>query len=240
MANSTFKWRHQPKLATAFLSGLAEQSRWDSALDVLSLMSSVDVELNVYHLGASLMGIDRAERWLTAWQLLQHAERSQVQSSTRLQLSALSAARAWWPMAVGQLQEMQEVNLECNTFISNAAISACEKGQQWKTSLQLLQQAEEPDSISFNASIAASEWLLAIHLLGGMLLTRCMASVVSCAAAISACADAAAWHTALALAEECSFSNAFTYSSTLTACALRNQWLETLQLFATMAQDVVQ
>lgn len=51
---------------------------------------------------------------------------------------------------------------ECNTFISNAAISACEKGpltsplnplvlmvdvflergQQWKTSLQLLQQAE--------------------------------------------------------------------------------------------------
>lgn len=31
---------------------------------------------------------------------------------------------------------------------------------------------QEPDSISFNASIAASEWLLAIHLLGGMLLTR--------------------------------------------------------------------
>lgn len=238
MANSTFKWRHQPKLATAFLSGiwkfvgwsvilwfqvlrdweklqsetcqimwsgvvqisildgsnnaailsdfflpviggiaegLAEQSHWDSSLDVLSLMSSVDVEegcckmssyggsvvceiekctesecqshplnqiihsrlqallallwskfswnqpvlnlkknwnamtwfhaiswrclvaalfvfltqiaalffcqLNVYHLGAALMGTDRAERWLTAWQLLQLAERSQAEST---------------------------------------------------------------------------------------------------------------------------------------------------------------
>lgn len=38
-------------------------------------------QLNVYHLGASLMGIDRAERWLTAWQLLQHAERSQAESN---------------------------------------------------------------------------------------------------------------------------------------------------------------
>ena len=113
---------------------------------------------------------------------------------------------------------------------------------------------------------------------------RCMASVVSCAAAISACADAAAWHTALALAEDdcgvCGFPvclcpnevKSFPWvsgvqllqcfhlqvlffdrnhlsetvessvetsqvarvktlcSSTLTACALRNQWLETLQL----------
>ena len=38
-------------------------------------------QLNVYHLGASLMGIDRAERWLTAWQLLQLAERSQAESN---------------------------------------------------------------------------------------------------------------------------------------------------------------
>lgn len=53
-------------------------------------------QLNVYHLGASLMGIDRAERWLTARQLLQHAERSQADSNLQPSRKTLRRGGEWF------------------------------------------------------------------------------------------------------------------------------------------------
>ena len=62
----------------------------------------VDFVVNCNHLSRLKM----------AWHLSVALQESrEVQSSTRLQLSALSASRASWPTALGQLQQMQEVNL---------------------------------------------------------------------------------------------------------------------------------
>ena len=76
----------------------------------------------------------------------------------------------------------------------SAAISACEKGQQWQQALSLLAVMHQtfalPEVTSYSAVISACEkdqrWQQALGLLELMLQTRVLPGVISCSSVISA------------------------------------------------------
>ena len=77
----------------------------------------------------------------------------------------------------------------------SAAISACEKGQQWQQALSLLAVMHQtfalPEVTSYSAVISACEkgqrWQQALCLLALMHYTAILPNVISLSAAISAC-----------------------------------------------------
>ncbi|CAE7190355.1 unnamed protein product, partial [Symbiodinium microadriaticum] len=89
----------------------------------------------------------------------------------------------------------------------NAAISACEKSQEWRQALTLLRQAEwqrmQLGIISYNAAISAcdkgGQWELALHLLYEAVWKRLRPQLTSYNAAASACAKGLRWYEAAIL-----------------------------------------
>jgi len=63
--------------------------------------------------------------------------------------------------ALGLLVGMQKADLEPNVISYNAAISACEKGEQWQEALGLLAKMQEADLVPhasiYSVAISACE-----------------------------------------------------------------------------------
>ena len=74
------------------------------------------------------------------------------------------------------LHEMARKGIQPDTVVFNAAISACEKGQQWHTALRLMAQMRQmglqPTAVTYGAAISACEkgkqWQKALALLAQM------------------------------------------------------------------------
>eukprot|EP00439_Symbiodinium_sp_Y106_P085581 s278_g29.t1 len=105
----------------------------------------------------------------------------------------------------------QSINLSSHAsqdrITYNAAISACEKSQEWQQALILLGQAERQRMqlgiISYNAAISAcdkgGQWELALHLLYEAVWKRLRPQLTSYNAAASACAKELRWYEAVIL-----------------------------------------
>eukprot|EP00933_Yihiella_yeosuensis_P059746 TRINITY_DN6135_c0_g1_i9.p1 TRINITY_DN6135_c0_g1~~TRINITY_DN6135_c0_g1_i9.p1 ORF type:complete len:145 (+),score=13.01 TRINITY_DN6135_c0_g1_i9:237-671(+) len=97
--------------------------------------------------------------------------------------------------------------LRKNEISYSAAISACEKGGQWQTALNLLslmhQSRVVPNVISYSAAIRACEtgcqWQLALILLILNPLSKVLPDAISYDAAIRACQKGGQWQSALDL-----------------------------------------
>mmetsp|Transcript_3857 Transcript_3857/g.12072 ORF Transcript_3857/g.12072 Transcript_3857/m.12072 type:complete len:148 (-) Transcript_3857:169-612(-) len=102
---------------------------------------------------------------------------------------------------------MPVVKLDASTIGYSAAISACGKSAQLRSTLKLLSQMPrvglQPNAISYSAAISACEkaaqWELALGLLTLMHRVGPGPDTVSYAAAISTCGKAARWQLALGL-----------------------------------------
>ena len=64
--------------------------------------------------------------------------------------------------ALQLLDEMPQRRLDPDVISFSAAISACEKSEQWEKALELLDEMQqrklEPDVISFSAAISRGPW----------------------------------------------------------------------------------
>jgi pentatricopeptide repeat protein len=102
---------------------------------------------------------------------------------------------------------MSGLGLQPNVITMNAAISACEKGGQWKKALALLDSMPDlglqPNVITMNAAISACEksgqWEKALAILDSMPDLGLQPDVITMNAAISACEKGGQWEKALAL-----------------------------------------
>jgi len=96
----------------------------------------------------------------------------------------------------------------------NSAISACEKGAEWRWALQLLADVAtaraSPDTITFNSAISACEnsfqWQVALQLLADMPASTIEQDVYSYNSTMSACAAAGQWEVARAFSPRCYMS----------------------------------
>ena len=104
----------------------------------------------------------------------------------------------WMLLAV--LSDAYLLNLEISA--SEAAISACEKGNQWQQALhffdQLTHAAVDPNVISFNAAISscekAEQWQQALFLFQTMPHAIVQRNTVSFLVAISSCEKVSSLH----------------------------------------------
>lgn len=139
--------------------------------------------------------------------------------------------------------------LKPDSISYNAAISACEKRQQWRTAVGLLREMPgaqlEPEAISYGAVISACEkagqWPLALSLLREMPDVDLRPDVVNYAAAISACQRQGLWPDALALLHEIPGYERTTiaYNAVIAAIAQSEetaQWPLALHLVQEMAE----
>ena len=97
-----------------------------------------------------------------------------------------------------------------NVYTYSAAISACEKGGQWKRALELFAEMERAgvarDVVIYNAAISACEkggqWERALELFAEMERAGVARNVITYSAAISACEKGGQWEQALDLFAE--------------------------------------
>ena len=162
-------------------------------------------------------------------------------------VSALGRMRGEWRQALELLQMSKSkyiVNPDVITY--NAAISACEKGRQWKRALELLEEMAnrglEPNVITYSAAISACEkggqWKRALKLLEEMKSRSIEPNVISYNAAVSACEKGGQWERALELLEEmmnCGIeTDVISYSAAISACEKGGQWTRALKLLKQM------
>ena len=122
--------------------------------------------------------------------------------------------RCRWERGLVLWRQLKERRLEANVIVLNAAVQACEKGEQWLDALSFLREASDAglrqDSISSSCAITACQrlWQLACHLLGQVVAgaradtegqsQECL-NPVPVTSAISACGAHEAWPSALFL-----------------------------------------
>eukprot|EP00435_Cladocopium_sp_Y103_P067452 s369_g30.t1 len=159
--------------------------------------------------------------------------RSNAVEVNSIHVSAVVSAAArcgQWILAL-QLLCSAELSSEPSVFAWNAAITACEAGDEWERALLLFDSMPAakitPDHISMNAAISAckkgSNWLLATHLLRSF-----DGDVVSYGTAISACEKCGMWESALDLAREMQVGrislDLVSYNATMSACEKGQAW----------------
>ena len=127
------------------------------------------------------------------------------------------------------LAECHGRHLRLNLVMYNSAISACEKGGNWRGALQLLHDLEQAQLqkslVSYNAAISACEksgrWDLALGLVAELRAVRLHENLITCCAAIAACARGSQWSVALDMLSsqrQKELEHHVAYVSAITAC----------------------
>eukprot|EP00434_Breviolum_minutum_P000197 symbB.v1.2.000166.t1/scaffold9.1/size550961/22 len=126
----------------------------------------------------------------------------------------------------------------------SAAVSACEKGQQWQRALQLFFEARtrqgRPDVILLGASISACEkgrqWQHALSLLKDAQSSNLFPDTTSFNATLSAVGKSFYWEKALELFQGLPAPDVISFDVLLDAAALAKQWSQVLYLLEEMDQ----
>lgn len=133
-------------------------------------------------------------------------EQVQVDAWSYSQAIDASNAMATWETSLEYLRELQETQVEGNSVILSAAITACQLGQQPQMARQLLKTARDQgigDVQAYTAAITAcgtaSLWDSALEVLQDMRTAKCEPNLFSYNAAMGACQAALEWERALRL-----------------------------------------
>ncbi|CAK9078701.1 Pentatricopeptide repeat-containing protein 10, partial [Durusdinium trenchii] len=126
----------------------------------------------------AMQNLAKARRWQPALELLHAAKKRALQPTLVSYLIAIGACEQGrnWSLALVLMQEFQcyEYPLPPHVNAVNAAISACDKGGQWRRAIHFLAWLPGwdllPDVVSFNSTASgcgkAFEWQRSVHLIG--------------------------------------------------------------------------
>ena len=131
--------------------------------------------------------------------------------------------------------------LQPDVFTYNTVLSACEKGQQWERAVQLLWEMDgihlKPDTISFNAAVAAcgAVWEMALDLVHQMENCKLQLDAVTYHSAIDACQQSQQWEAALALCSQMTLRriqrDVISFSLAIRSQEKAQRWKQALDLF---------
>ncbi|CAJ1434413.1 unnamed protein product [Effrenium voratum] len=106
-----------------------------------------------------------------------------------------------WQAALSLFEEMQQQQVERDTVVVNAALTACRGSGRWQLALSLLASTRIRTIVTYNATISAMgaslQWQLALVLLAEVPRRALRASSVTYTSSVIACEAASAWEAAL-------------------------------------------
>lgn len=183
---------------------------WREALALLACMHEAGPAPDAATYRAAVRSCAKGQApWYLALNLLADMERAELGvGKGKGHPLAGSATRSSWARGCRLLEEMHARGLTRDISGYAAAISACEKGRQWRQALSLLQTMHDrrmqPNAACYNAAMAAlhGRWEGALALLGQMRDARVPPDRTSYATCIHACEMGAQWELALALLQE--------------------------------------
>eukprot|EP00439_Symbiodinium_sp_Y106_P026496 s1911_g3.t1 len=161
-------------------------------------------------------------------------------------MAALSSAGGWLE-ALQLLSEMSTARFCPDEQAFTSALTSCGRAARWMQAMELLRSAQEAglaDSRCHNAAMAAlgraSLWQQVLEELGVL---GAGGTLVSWNTAITACAEAAEWSSALQLLSQLSSrkpssgfrADRLSFNAALTACRNAGRWREVLLLLTSMA-----
>ncbi|CAE7281245.1 unnamed protein product [Symbiodinium natans] len=173
---------------------------WQEALGVFA--HDVDTQRDVLMYNVTMTACEKGTQWLKTLHLLSQLGRDHLQCSIVTHGAALSAFQRAedWSAATLLFGELEQKQCPANLIMYNAAMGAC--GVRWRQAVQLMSELSR--------------------------VSRVDRDVVTYTSAISACAAAHRWQTALHLLAE--LQNQVTFTSAISACGLGLEWQPALSL----------
>ena len=237
---------------TIVLQGTAKSDRPDLTSHLLALMQSRALQADVFHYSAAMSG--PGDLWPFAMSLLQKAEDSGISPNEYTFGSAMRGLGHWllglhclrsmgrirlhannvilttlinthsnqhqWKRAL----EIHGLKSEATSFMSAAAMSACEKCSEWRHSLEL-----------FNPLSAVSARSLTVPQEG-----RALRDLVCYGSALGACSQGQRWQAAAGLLEQMAMDsvrcNTMCYNAAMSSCA--DRWEVALSLFGCLCRTM--
>ncbi|CAE8603736.1 unnamed protein product [Polarella glacialis] len=133
-------WRRTPKLSTALLSSLAKQAQSDLCCQVLCLMQTERLCVDLIHYNVATRACRRGGRWQRALEILGQMREMSIQPDDITYGTVISVCQAagHWQLALSLLSTMLGSKITPDVISYSATISSCEKGGQWQPALDLL------------------------------------------------------------------------------------------------------
>ena len=176
------------------IDACGQGSQWVKASQLMLVMSQRCLKPDLVSISAVLASLARATRWQLALSLFWKSEMRETnsQATEALSFASLTSRR----------RSFDILGL-------SSAISACEKGRQWKAALELLATRQGSlDTISFGAAMVAcegcSQWEQVLDLLAQMSPNSARPNASCYSTATKAAASARRWQHALVLVMEAS------------------------------------
>ncbi|CAE7311431.1 unnamed protein product [Symbiodinium sp. CCMP2592] len=231
MACTTRQIRINLTAFNAVISACEKERRWEAALHLLEELQLERIRADIISFNAVISACNAGGMWQQALALLVRLDALMMRADAGLAIFEVAdrCSSFGLPFSTCSNRNTSHLSLWLMALISgptwatvtqmpcsppdhdrityNAAISACEKSQEWQQALVLLGQAERQRMqlgiITYNAAISAcdrgGQWELALHLLNEAVCKRLRPQLTSYNAAASACAKELRWYEAVIL-----------------------------------------
>ncbi|CAJ1408533.1 unnamed protein product [Effrenium voratum] len=240
---------HPPSLihCNVVLSTLADQGRWQQALQLFSTLHQV----SAVTFNACIAACAKAARWVQALAILEEMQQRRVRQDTiAFNTTITSMAKGFrWDAATELLEKMQKATVVTDVVTYNAVMNAYQQGACWQQAHALLDTMHDKllpaDAVTWSTAISAAArglWQLALQLL-----SQAPPRVLnghSYNACISACERGFQWQAALGLLQEMVSvhlqPDVVSFNAAVSACDTGQQWQLALRVYDHMEQARLQ
>ncbi|CAJ1404812.1 unnamed protein product [Effrenium voratum] len=231
-------WMWEPAAATYALRRLSASD----ALDALTEMTDLQVEVNVIHVSSVIAVCSKEAAWQQASALLLGLGAAKLRADVVVFNSALraQALAVRWQAALQLLPCMLGQMMTPNSKSTSIASSACASAALWQESVALAKDPDKdvvPGNTAIHACGRSFAWHKALQMSEAMKMGLELDQVAQ-AAALNACVASSSWQQAVAMGEtfeEKAVPDVVLHSSLMTAYAEGILWQESLRLLHDMA-----
>ncbi|CAE6952504.1 unnamed protein product [Symbiodinium natans] len=204
---------------------------WAEALAAKAALPDRRLMPDPITISSAIMAAAEGRFWTSTLCFLQELRDLQLQGTTILGNSAITALSRWekaWALFAEQGADRLE------------RLGACEMGKQWELALRVLTWAHRDGrcrTVTFNAALRAcgqcAQWQVALRLIKDMVKASTPCDAITYNTAMAACEKAGQWQATLGLLGMLSSSggaDAFSYATAARACAVAASWEAALAL----------